>query len=414
MRSTESGGEIAKVVIVGAGPAGATLALLLAQRGIEVSLLERRRDFAREFRGEVLMPSGREALEQMGLGALLGEVPTYAAQEFAVFLDGKIVLGGPLNAEDFGGRPPLAVSQPAFLQGVIDIGRQISGFEFLSGIAVKSLVRDGPRIAGVVVRDPLAGGGERTLAADLVVGADGRNSIVRRQMGLAARSMSPPMDVVWCKLPCPKGWTGLRAFAGRGHLLIGYRTWDDALQLGWVIAKGTFGALRSKGIRDWIDTMANHVPPDLASHLRRHREGITRPFLLDVVSDRVDSWYRPGALVIGDAAHAMSPVGGQGINIALRDAIVAANHLVPALSEHAHYVGVESALGRVEAERLTEVARIQRLQALPPTVVMSRAKYGSLVRRTAALAANVGLVRRVLASAASDFLYGVTKVSLRA
>ena len=414
MRRTESGGEIAKVVIVGAGPAGATLALLLAQRGIEVSLLERRRDFAREFRGEVLMPSGREALEQMGLGALLCEVPTYAAQEFAVFLNGEKVLGGPLNAEDFGGRPPLAVSQPAFLQGVIDIGRRISGFEFLSGIAVKSLAHDGSRIAGVVVRDPLAGGGERTLAADLVVGADGRNSIVRRQMGLAARSMSPPMDVVWCKLPCPEGWTGLRAFARRGHLLIGYRTWDGALQLGWVIAKGTFGALRSKGIKGWIDTMANHVPPDLASHLRRHRKETTRPFLLDVVSDRVDSWFRPGALVIGDAAHAMSPVGGQGINIALRDAIVAANHLVPALSDRAHDVEVESALGRVEAERIPEVVRIQRLQALPPTAVMSRAWYGSLVRRTAALAANVGVTRTVLAGAASDFLYGVTKVSLKA
>lgn len=398
---------------MGAGPAGATLALLLAQRGIEVSLLERRRDFAREFRGEVMMPSGREALEQMGLAALSCRVPTYAPREFAVFLNGKRVLGEPLKTEDFGGRPPLAVSQPAFLQGVIDIGTRISCFEFSSGIAVKSLAHYGPRIAGVVVRDPLAGGGERTLAADLVVGADGRNSIVRRQMGLAARSMSPPMDVVWCKLPCPEDWTGLRAYAGRGHLLIGYRTWDDALQLGWVIAKGTFGTLRSKGINGWIDTMANHVPRDVASHLRRHREQVTRPFLLDVVSDRVDRWSRPGGLVIGDAAHAMSPVGGQGINIALRDAIVAANHLVPALSARALDVEVDNALGRVEAERLPEVARIQRLQALPPTVVMSRAWYGNLVRRTAALAANVGFARRILADAASDFLYGVTKVSLR-
>ena len=410
----ESGGEIAKVVIVGAGPAGAALALLLAQRGIEVSLLERRRDLAREFRGEALMPSGREALEQIGLAALLGEVPTYTPQEFAVFLNGKMVLGGPLKAEDFGGRPPLAVSQPAFLQGVINIGRRIAGFEFLSGVAVKSLVHDGPRIAGVVVRDPVAGGGERTLTADLVVGADGRNSIVRRQMGLTARSASPPMDVVWCKLPCPEGWTGLRAYAGRGHVLIGYHTWDHALQLGWVISKGTFGALRSKGIEAWIDAMANQVPPDLASHLRNHRKQATRPFLLDVVSDRVDRWYRPGGLVIGDAAHAMSPVGGQGINIALRDAIVAANHLVPALSKHSDDPAIDSAISQVQEERLPEVVRIQRLQALPPTIVMNRAWYGELLRRSAGLAANAGLARRVLARTASDFLYGVTKVTLKA
>lgn len=398
---------------MGAGPAGATLALLLAQRGIGVSLLERRRDFAREFRGEALMPSGHEALEQMGLATLLSQVPTYAPQEFAVFLNGERVLGGPLKAEDFGGRLPLAVSQPAFLQGVIEIGQRISGFEFQSGIAVKSLVHDGRSVAGVVVRDPLAGGGERTLAADLVVGADGRNSIVRRQMGLAARSMSPPMDVVWCKLPCPEGWTGLRAYAGRGHLLIGYHTWDDALQLGWVISKGTFGALRSKGIEGWIDTMANHVPPDLAGHLRCHKEQVTRPFLLDAVSDRVDSWYRPGALVIGDAAHAMSPVGGQGINIALRDAIVAANHLVPALAGRLDHAEIASALGKIEAERLPEVAKIQRLQALPPLVGLNRAWYGEIARRAAAFATNFGPVRKGLARTASEFLYGVTKVSLK-
>ena len=399
---------------MGAGPAGATLALLLAQRGIEVSLLERRRDFAREFRGEALMPSGREALEQMGLAAVLRQVPTYAPREFAVFLNGQRVLGGPLKPEDFGGRLPLAVSQPAFLQGVIDRGQQLPCFDFQSGIAVKSLVHEGSRIAGVVVRDPLAGGGERTLAADLVVGADGRNSIVRRQMGLVARSMSPPMDVVWCKLPCPEGWTGLHAYAGRGHLLIGYHTWDDALQLGWVISKGTFGALRSKGIAGWIETMANHVPPDLANHLRCHSEQATRPFLLDVVSDRVDSWHRPGGLVIGDAAHAMSPVGGQGINIALRDAIVTANHLVPALSGRDDYPEIERALANVQAERLPEIARIQRMQALPPTLVMNRAWYGETTRRAAALAASTGLAQqRVLARTASDFLDGVTKVSLR-
>ncbi len=397
---------------MGAGPAGTTLALLLAQRGIEVSLLERRRDFAREFRGEALMPSGREALEQMGLAALLSQVPTYAPREFAVFLNGKRVFGGPLTAKDFGGRPPLAVSQPAFLQGVIDLGQQLRCFDFQSGVAVKSLVHEGSRVAGVLVSNPLAGGGEHTLSADLVIGADGRNSIVRREMGLAARSMSPPMDVVWCKLPCPEGWTGFHVYAGRGHVLIGYHTWDDALQLGWVITKGTFGSLRSKGISDWIEAMANFVPADLAKHLRRHAEQASRPFLLDVVSDRVDSWYRPGGLVIGDAAHAMSPVGGQGINIALRDAIVTANHLVPALSGRDDFPKIESALANVQAERLPEITQIQRMQALPPTVVMNRAWYGELTRRAAAFAAKSGLAQRILTRNVADFLYGVTKVSL--
>lgn len=402
----------AKVAIVGAGPAGATLAVLLAQRGIQVMLLERRRDFPREFGGEGLMPSGQEALEQMGLAHLLGEVPSYTPQEVAVFLKRQRVLGGPLKAEDFGGRAPLVVSHAAFLQRVIDIGQRIPRFEFRGGVAVKSLVYDGARVAGVLIRDPLSAGGERPLAADLVVGADGGKSTVRRQTGMAVRSTGPPVDVVWCKLACPEGWTGLRAYAGSGHLLIAYRTWDHSLQLGWVTSKGTLGRVRSKGAKGWIDAMANHVPPDLAGHLRFHREQVTRPFLLDVVPDRVVAWCRPGVLVIGDAAHAMSPVGGQGINIALRDAIVAANYLVPALSERGNYHELDNALVRVEAERRREVARIQRLQALFAYTVMDDAWYYELVRRTA-LATNMGLARRVFIRAQSDFLYGVTKVSLK-
>ena len=386
--------------------------MLLAQRGVEVSLLERRLDFARDFRGEALMPSGVEALEQMGLAALLRHVPTYTPREFAVYLNGRRVFSGPLKAENFAGRPPLAMSQAAFLKGVIEIGRHSPGFGFHGGIAVKSLVREGSRIAGVVIHDASDAGRERTLVADLVIGADGRNSIVRRQMGLQARSMSPPMDVVWCKLPCPEGWTGVRAYAGRGHGLIAYHTWDDTLQLAWVILKGTFGALRNKGIDAWIDAMANHVAPDLAGHLRRHWEQVSRPFLLESVSDRVDRWHRPGGLVIGDAAHAMSPVGGQGINIALRDAIVAANHLVPVLSGRVDHAEIDHAAGNVEGERLPEVARIQRRQALPPAIVLTRAWYGEPLRLVAGFAARLPAARRGIARTTSEFLHGVTEVSL--
>ena len=204
---------------------------------------------------------------------------------------------------------------------------------------------------------------------NLVIGADGRNSVVRKQMGVSSHHMSPPMDIVWCKLPCPENWQGVQAYAGRGHLLIAYHTWDGTLQLGWVILKGTFGDLRSKGIDAWVEELANHVSPDLAAHLRTHRDAAQKPFLLEAVSDRVESWSSPGVLLIGDAAHTMSPVAGQGVNIALRDAIVSANHLVPALlNPSSDQSSLTASLKAIENERLPEieVGRGGEFRALSP------------------------------------------------
>ena len=161
-----------RVVIVGAGPSGATLAWLLARRGIHVTLLERRSDFAREFRGEVLMPSGVEALEQMGLRALLEDAPSHVQQEAGLYLDGREIFRETLRPEIFSGRPPIAISQPAFLE---------------CGVAVRSLRWEAGRVTGVTIRDRYRGDStERTIAADLVVGADGRNSMVRKELGLSA------------------------------------------------------------------------------------------------------------------------------------------------------------------------------------------------------------------------------------
>ena len=197
---------------------------------------------------------------------------------------------------------------------------------------MKSLVREANRVAGVVIHDPADNASaERTLSADLVVGADGRNSFVRRQLALSARSMSPPMDIVWCKLPNrPDGWTGMHFYIGSGHLLIAYHTWDDTLQLAWVILKGTFGALRSQGIEAWVEDMANHVSPDLAAHLRQSSDRIGRPWL-DSVSDRVDRWSLAGRTAEHRRCrtrHVERRAGHQ--HCVCLNAIVAANHLVPA------------------------------------------------------------------------------------
>ena len=398
------------VVIVGAGPAGASLAYLLARRGIEVTLLERRRDFAREFRGEILLPTGIAALAQMGLQSQLAALPSYSPQTIDGYLNGRPFLNVSLDTGSDEDTRFMAVSQPALLEMLVGEAATSSSFNFIRGASVKELIRDDGRVAGVHIRTDDV---EQTLQADLVVGADGRNSVVRKQAALPARQIGAPMDIVWCKLPCPDDWRGVRAYAGRGHLLIAYHTWDDTLQLGWVILKRTFGELRSRGIEQWVEEMANHVSPDFADHLRAHRDAVHKPFLLDVVSDCVERWSAPGALVIGDAAHTMSPVGGQGINTALRDAIVAANHLVPVLSEpDPNGDALTAALAAIEAERMPEIRQVQALQAQPPKLLLSHAWWGEPLRRIAGALLSKPAVQQRAAGRISIFFDGVTEVQL--
>jgi len=398
------------VVVVGAGPAGASIAYLLANRGIAVTLVERRRDFAREFRGEILMPSGIEALQQLGLGDALAQTDSHAASDFALYMNSKLIFTEKLDSEVFQGHPPLAISQPALLEAIVAEAEKLTTFTFVRGVSVKELVEDNETITGVTIREDNR---DRFLPADLVIGADGRNSVVRKHLDHSVTEKSPPMDIVWCKLPCPDDWLGLKAYVGRGHLLVAYHTWDHSLQLGWVILKGTFGELRNKGIEAWIEEMARHVSPDLASHLRTHSDAAEKPFLLDTVSDCVDGWSQPGVLLIGDAAHTMSPVGGQGVNIALRDAVVAANYLVPLLNNSSTSVTeITSALHDIEKERRVEVDYIQNLQAKPPKVVLSRAWWGEPIRRLAGLALSTQQIRRKAAQGASVFPFGVIDVKL--
>lgn len=397
-------------VIVGAGPAGACLAYLLASRGAAVTLLERRHDFAREFRGEVLMPSGIVALEQMGLQSILASVPSHQVNHFSLFMNGRLLFDEEIDEAAFRGHSPLAISQPALLEAIVEEASQFASFQFRRGVSVNALIRTGGRVSGVQIRTD---SGMETLPADLVIGADGRNSAVRRMLELSLAHASPPMDIVWCKLPCPDGWQGVRAFVGSGHLLVAYRTWDDTLQLGWVILKGTFGELRKRGIDQWIAEMANHVSADLAAHLRRHADAAQKPFLLDTVSDCVSRWSAPGALVIGDAAHTMSPVGGQGVNIALRDSVITANHLLGVLADPTpDPAAVDAALAAIEAERMAEVAVIQEMQAQPPKVVLSRAWWGEPVRQLAGLLLKQQAVRARVADRVAAFPFGITEVEL--
>jgi 2-polyprenyl-6-methoxyphenol hydroxylase-like FAD-dependent oxidoreductase len=350
-------GEPASVAIVGAGPAGAALAGLLAQRGIAVALIERERDFERVFRGEGLMPSGIDALVAMGHGDLLRGLPARRLESWELHIDGEPIFAVREPAE-LGERAPRVLSQPALLAGLVAQASRSPSFSFLPGASVRDLVRDGGRCRGVRVA---TAEGEREIAADLVVGCDGRASLVRQRADLALDRLPESYDVLWFKMPAPERLRDGCAFylmASRSHQAACYTSWDGRLQYALVLKKGTYAARR--GV-DWIAELARPAPAWLGEHVLSVRDRVEGPALLDVVVGRCPKWTAPGVLLLGDAAHPMAPIRAQGINLALRDAIVAANHLVPALRSR-DAAAIDAAACRVQEEREPEVRRAQTLQ----------------------------------------------------
>lgn len=397
-----------QALVVGAGPGGALLSYLLASRGVETVLVERQSDFDREFRGEVLMPSGLHMLAAAGID--LESVTTRTPERFSAYFRKRAVLDLVIES-DAAAELPRIVSQPEMLEHIVCLAEGTGHFRLVRGGSVRDLLSEDGRVSGVRLRT--AAEGRIEVGAQLVIGADGRASVVRRKLELPVRDRGAPMDIVWCKLPWPESWPGgqVRGYVGGGHLLIAFPAPDGLLQLAWVILKGTYGELQKRGVEEWVHAMADHVDDEFAAHLVANCNAISRPFLLDSVTDCVEGWARPGALVIGDAAHTMSPVGGQGLNVAMRDAVVAANHLVPAFL---HGGDLEAAAARVEPERRPEIDEIQFLAAQPPRVVMGQRFFHAWIRGLVSVLVRSPFVRGRVGSGLIDkFFFGVTDVELR-
>ena len=346
---------MSQIVIIGAGPTGLTLAMLLAQRGIVVKLIEISRSFRRTFRGEALMPSGLDAIEQMGLSDLVRAIPHCALDAWEFIIEGRSIfrVDEPLEAH---GAPCTLISQPAFLEAVLGEASKYPNFEFISGSAVRDLLwRDG-RVAGVILGD------DRQIAADLLIGADGRNSIVRQQANLSLQQNSSGFDILWFKLPSSPQFEAENVFysivAGDNAFGV-FRSSEGNLQIGLSV----HGNLANNWQQtNWIERMIEASPDWLATHLQSQAEAVERPVLLSVTVGRCPRWYTPGVLLLGDAAHPMSPIRAQGINMALRDAIVAANHLVPLVKGNPNLGEIDTVLPQIQAEREPEIIQIQKLQ----------------------------------------------------
>jgi 2-polyprenyl-6-methoxyphenol hydroxylase-like FAD-dependent oxidoreductase len=353
-------GDPGQIVIAGAGPAGLTLAYLLARRGVGVTVLETHHDFARVFRGEGLQRSGIDAFRQMGLGEQFDRLPHVVVQTIELHAGGRLVFRA--AAARHGRAPARAVSQPALLNMLADEAGKFPAFRLERGVTLRDFLRENGRIVGVRAS---AEDGPRQFRADLVVGADGRHAATRKHSGLSELSIPQRYDVLWLKVPFPDGHpdrTTVLVDLAPSRVLVAFPSADGQLQVGFFIPKGSFPMLRARAVVEWTDELIGRAPDYLADHLRAHREAVAGVTLLNVVCGRLSEWTLPGLLLIGDAAHPMSPIGGQGINIALRDALVAANHLCPVLTAGSDAAAIDAATRRVRDERWPEVVAVQQLQ----------------------------------------------------
>jgi 2-polyprenyl-6-methoxyphenol hydroxylase-like FAD-dependent oxidoreductase len=307
--------------VVGAGPAGAVLALLLARQGIPVVLLEAHGDLDRDFRGDTVHPGILEALDAVGVAdRLLAAVPHRALRSITVPTEPPVRL-------DFGRLrtrfPFIAVMRQAqFLAFLTAEAARSPAFELVLRADVRELVEADGLVRGVRYRSP---DGWHEVRALLTVGADGRFSRVRQRSGLRAVPTSQPVDILWFRLPRRSGDPeGLVPRVGAGHFLLLVDR-GDQWQIAAAIPKGTYPEQRAAGLEALRRIVAALVPwlADRVDALDDWR----RVALLSVTSDRLERWYRPGLLLIGDAAHVMSPFGGNGINYAVQDAVAAANRL---------------------------------------------------------------------------------------
>ncbi len=351
--------------IAGGGPAGMMLGLLLARAGVDVLVLEKHADFLRDFRGDTIHPSTLEVMYELGLLEELLQLPHQKVRQLRMQIGGKEAV----PIADFGHVPAHCgyvafMPQWDFLNFLARCGARYPTFKLRMRTEATGLIEEEGRIVGLRAA---TAEGSLEIRASLTVGADGRHSTVRATAGLKIDELGAPMDVLWFRLSRRPGDPEdpvARFEMGRIFIMLNR---GEHWQCGFVIPKGTLQQLQEKGLQAFRDNVAQLAPhtADRVGEL----ENWEVVKLLTVHVDRLQQWYLPGLLCIGDAAHAMSPIGGVGINLAIQDAVATANMLAAPL--RANRLNTEY-LRRVQRRRELPTRITQRLQIFMQDRVITR------------------------------------------
>lgn len=351
--------------IVGGGPAGMMLGYLLGRAGIDVVVLEKHADFFRDFRGDTVHPSTLQVMDELGLSEGFLKLPHQRLQQMDGMFGGTSVRIADLRRLDV--KFPFIAFMPQwdFLNFLRESGKRFASLKVMMSAEAIDLIRDGDRIAGVKVKTPE---GIVDIEADLTVACDGRHSLVRERAGLAVEEIGAPMDVLWFRAGKRENESErLFARVDPGKMMV---TFDrgDYWQCAYVIAKGQYDAVKARGLPALLDDIAR-MAPVLKAGLADVKSWDDVK-LLTVAINRLQRWTLPGLLCIGDAAHAMSPIGGVGVNLAVQDAVATANLLAAKLRDG---LPSQDELDSVQQRREFPVRMTQRMQVVVQNNIVAAA-----------------------------------------
>ncbi|MGI8943988.1 MAG: FAD-dependent oxidoreductase [Qipengyuania sp.] len=359
------------VAIVGGGPAGMMAGLLFARAGNTVTVLEKHADFFRDFRGDTVHPSTMEALDQLGMLGRFLQRPHDRLDRVELRIAGRDYAIGDLSHLPVAAPFIAMMPQWEFLDFLHVEAAAFPGFTLRMDARVEDAIEEAGRITGV----RLSGG--EAFCARLVIAADGRDSVVRRQGLLPVESLGAPMDVLWFRLAkADNPGDVLRASVDTGRMIVLIDR-GTYWQTGFVVPKGEAGEVKARGV-EWIRAQVAAGFPDIPFPVEGEPDSVDDLKLLSVSLDRLTRWHRAGLLAIGDAAHAMSPIGGVGINLAIQDAVAAANILAGPMARGADPGPM---LAKVQQRRMFPSRVIQAGQKAAQDILIGRILSGEPITR---------------------------------